>query len=119
MRLSARRLRVWITLAAFLGTFAVPVATLGHFTADDDAACGQISPVAGHLTTQFESPQAAPPLEHCALCHWLRAVGGASPSVPRVVAVVATLNRVAPPAAERAAESPVVSQRSSRAPPSL
>jgi len=119
MSLPGRRIRAWVTLAAFLGTLAIPVATLGHFTPDDDAACGPVIGAPGHASTQVEVPRPAPVPQHCALCHWLRAVGGAAPSVPRVAMSLPTPARVQAPATEHRATDPTLNERPSRAPPSL
>lgn len=79
MRSLALRLRAWVALSAFVASLALPFLAAEHFTFDDDAACGVDTLSTGHAKTQFEVPQPAPPLGHCALCHWLRAVSGARP----------------------------------------
>jgi len=79
MRSLALRVRAWVALGAFVASLALPFLAARHLTFDDDAACGVDTLSTGHARTQFEAPQPAAPLGHCALCHWLRAVSGARP----------------------------------------
>src|SRR5262245_48824379 len=72
------RLRALLALAVFSISLALPLLSFGHLTFDDDRACEVVS-----LTVQTPKPgvQIEPlrptlPPDHCALCHWLRAVGG-------------------------------------------
>ena len=77
-RLLARRLVVITATLAFLGGFVLPIFSSHDVGADDDAACNDPVIAAGYTSAhpQISSPTAAP--EHCAYCHWLRAVTGAS-----------------------------------------
>jgi hypothetical protein len=79
MRSLTVRVRAWVALGAFVASLALPFLAARHLTFDDDAACGADTLSTGHARTQFEAPQPATPLGHCALCHWLRAVSGARP----------------------------------------
>jgi hypothetical protein len=85
----ARRLGAWVAVVAFtLGSFALPIANSSHPIWDDDAACGgadYVGPARPHL--QFEAVHPLTPAGHCALCHWLRAVGSAAPGSKSVAAV--------------------------------
>jgi hypothetical protein len=79
------RLRAWMALGAFLATFALPVAGAGHLALDSDAACDPAE-TSGHSRAQVEIVHPTAAGTHCAICHWLRAVGGARTDI-RVVAV--------------------------------
>jgi hypothetical protein len=111
--------RAWVALGAFVASFALPFLAARHFTFDDDAACGVETLSTGHANTQFEAPQPAVPLGHCALCHWLRAVSGArpGPEVHVTARLDAVTTRIAPVLQGHGAC--VQTARASRAPPSL
>jgi hypothetical protein len=79
------RLRALLALCVFSGSLSLPLLSFGHFTFDDDAACGSVSLTRPHPGVQFETARRPLPPDHCALCHWLRAVGGARTSVPTTV----------------------------------
>jgi hypothetical protein len=70
-------------LATFLVGLTAPALSARHGATGDDASCGP-GLVNGHPVEQFEP--VLPPVvdDHCALCHWLRAVGGASPAGAQV-----------------------------------
>lgn len=111
------RLRAWVALLAFLGGLGLPFLNARHFGYDDDAACGQISLFNGHTQQQYEATAAPIPRDHCALCHWQRAVGGAAPS-PAVAAFSAPEpNRLRPIPRTRDNGTAAVQERPSRAPP--
>lgn len=119
MVLTAKRLRAWVALAAFLGSVGLPFVSASHMLADDDAACGQVSLVNHHPVVQFERSTPASPLEHCAICHWQRAVSGASTSA-RVTAALSLESSLAEaPERTRALGRGAPDTRSSRAPPAL
>lgn len=119
VRSVALRVRAWIALATFAASLALPFLAARHLTFDDDAACGIETLAVGHARAQFEAPQAAPQVGHCALCHWLRAVSGAKPG-PAVL-VTARLDVVPSRLAlvHQSHGSAVPSDRASRAPPAL
>jgi len=70
-------------IATFLAGLTAPALSASHGATGDDASCGP-GLVAGHPRQQFEP--VLPPVvdDHCALCHWLRAVGGAAPAGAQV-----------------------------------
>ena len=111
------RLRSWIALVAFVGALGLPLVTASHLAPDDDAACGLVVLVPGSTTAEVGEAQDTLPPGHCALCHWLRAVGGAQPAVAKtVVAWLEPVGSEAPlvapdPHFDAVADSP------SRAPP--
>jgi hypothetical protein len=102
---------------ASLATHAFALMASGHFERDDDAACGQSPLATGHSTLQFATAKASSPAAHCPLCHWQRAVGGASvaPMTSAVAALHALDLLIVPPTV--AGRSTAVDERSSRAPP--
>ena len=116
---SFRRASAWVVLAAFVSSLAVPVLGTGHAQLEDDASCDPYVLGGGHPTEQFEV--VLPPLadDHCAICHWLRAVGGAAPraaSGPHARFDAATPGSLRPVLAGGRA---VISEQPSRAPPVL
>jgi hypothetical protein len=95
------RLRALLALFVFSTSLSLPLVSFGHFTLDDDRACEAVSltapvPVPG---VHFGPLRQTLPPDHCALCHWLRAVGGSrttavttihawlEPSPPAVIAL--------------------------------
>jgi hypothetical protein len=74
------RLRALLALSAFVGSLSLPLVSFGHLTLDDDRACGSIVLALGHPWAQLEPIRPSLPADHCALCHWLRAVGGSRTS---------------------------------------
>src|SRR5262245_24424439 len=78
MRSLGLRVRAWIGLITFLGSLALPIASPRHLTFDDDAACAPAEITAVHAQTQVGAATKTPAPGHCPLCHWLRAVGGAT-----------------------------------------
>lgn len=111
------RLRALAALATFVGSLSLPLVSFSHLLQDDDRACGSVLLALGHPWAQLEAPHPSLPADHCALCHWLRAVGGA-----RTSGVVTTHTWLEP-----GASAPVlalvwrpavlVTERPSRAPP--
>jgi hypothetical protein len=111
------RLRALLALAVFSISLSLPLLSFGHFTLDDDTACGSVKLSAAHPGSQFELVRPPLPPSHCALCHWLRAVGGSQTS--GITTVHAWLGPAAPTISFPAAWSPAptVSLLPSRAPP--
>lgn len=113
------RLRALLALTAFVGSLSLPLVNFGHLTLDDDRACGSIVLALGHPWAQLESPAQSLPADHCALCHWLRAVGGSRTST--VVTTLTWLEPGEPAPVPELARRPalLVIERPSRAPPVL
>jgi hypothetical protein len=108
-----RRVGAWGALAAFAASFALPILSTRHLVPDVDEG----SRLAVHAEQQVGMPEGTGADEHCAVCHWMRAVAGASAPA---VAVFATW---LPPAEPVATGSPDRQGRTavpavpSRAPP--
>jgi hypothetical protein len=97
--------------------FVVPMLAPAHPIWETDRDCGPVTVAADHQTKHFEA--VLPPVadEHCALCHWLRSVGGASTRAA-MVAVPGLVVRTAD--ASRQDRQPLAGlspQQPSRAPP--
>jgi hypothetical protein len=108
-----------VVLTVFVVGLAVPVLAAGHGPAEDDTFCAPFLPSAGHPTLQFE--QVLPPVtgEHCAICHWLRAVSGAAPDASSPTqALLDAVSSIAP-MPELAGGRTILAERPSRAPPVL
>jgi hypothetical protein len=111
------RARAWLALAAFVCSFALPLAATRHSLQADDVACNLTAASAGAEATLRDAP-AGSDEDHCPLCHFQRAVGGASAS--RAVRISITSgSSMSVPASFRHAQAPVLGTRSSRAPPTL
>jgi hypothetical protein len=111
-----RRWTAWVAVTAFLGAFLLPLVTV--HVGDPDVA-ESISLAPSHPVEQFEAVH--PPVrgDHCALCHWLRAISGLSPGTAAPSGAWLEPVAVKAPAPAPQVESPAVLGRSSRAPPDL
>lgn len=69
-----RRVGAWGALAAFAASFALPILSTRHLVPDVDEG----SRLAVHAEPQVAVPGGTSGDEHCAVCHWMRAVAGAS-----------------------------------------
>jgi hypothetical protein len=81
-----RRLVALSAIVTFAAGLCLPLLS-GHFLVDDDTACDTdvLVPITSQPNTiQASQPEA--PLEHCAICHWQRAISGAHASA-RTIAV--------------------------------
>jgi hypothetical protein len=76
---AVRRFRAWLLLATFVASLGSSSLTFDHFGIID-AACGDVSLSTAADTAQLTNPAEGP--EHCPVCHYLRAVNGASASAP-------------------------------------
>jgi hypothetical protein len=73
MRRSRRHFSALVALAAFVASFALPFVAPRHaWIVDPDAGWG-VPVLAG--TPSFATPTEARDGEHCAICHWMRALG--------------------------------------------
>lgn len=113
MRLGAvRRFRAWVLLATF-------VASLAQLSADHlvDSACGAEGFPTGSAA-RLGSPSQTSPDQHCAVCHFVRAVRGAGTVS---VAALPTLDRldVTPDLSTAVLSNVDQSTRPPRGPPSL
>lgn len=110
-----RRALAWIVVVVLVAAQGLPALSSRHLFADADAGGPVLA--AGHSAAQFEAVHTPVADEHCAICHWMRAVNGAAPGVPLAVLVatdlhaVVTVGRPTGYALQLAAETP------SRAPP--
>ena len=115
MRVAApRRFRAWLLIATFVASLGSSGLNLDHLGIID-TACGAVGLSAGSDAAKMTSPSTTG-AQHCPVCHFLRAVSGAS------VAGQARLAVQAGPTFEFAAPiqiPPVVDPitRSSRGPP--
>ena len=111
-----RRALAWIVVAVLVAAQGLPALSSRHLFADADAECGPVLAI-GHTAAQFEAVRTPLADEHCAICHWMRAVNGAAPGSPLAALVatdlqaVVTVGRPTGYALDLAADTP------SRAPP--
>jgi len=113
------RFRALIAVTAFVGSLALPFVSARHFLFDDDAACGQPSFANAPSTAILDVATPAAPPQHCPLCHFQRAVGGASPSPPIVASSWLSAGPALVPVAPQSPRTSVVVERPSRAPPAV
>lgn len=111
------RIRAWLALVAFVCSFALPLTAAEHSVRADDAACNLTAPAAGAQAT-LRAAAGGGEQDHCPLCHFQRAVGGAHASRPVRISITSDSSMSAP-ASFRRAHAPVLGTRSSRAPPAL
>lgn len=71
-----KRFRAWLLLATFVATLGSSELNANHFGIAD-TACGDTGLAATSEGTKFGNPSGAE-TQHCPVCHFLRAVSGAS-----------------------------------------
>ena len=113
-----RRVGSWLALGAFVASTLLPASLAFHAPDDSDAAWGAPGLLNGHPITQFEAVLPTVPDQHCAICHWMRAlehsVSGQPARGPDITLVRLTFAPLASDAPTGiAADSPA------RAPPTL
>ena len=114
-----RSLRGWLALAAFFGGLTLPFQSERHFWGIDDPSCEQPSVYGLQTTTTLKAATPAPTATHCAICHWQRAVGGASTASTQSVVAWLTPLDSAPPLVSTLVPFVVRSDKPSRAPPTV
>jgi hypothetical protein len=81
-----RRTAAWLALIAFVAGLVLPVSIPLHAPDDADAAWGASGLLGRDGALRFAPPGSEGEDEHCAICHWLRAlnhsVPGANPRGP-------------------------------------
>jgi len=86
MRVAAvKRFRAWLMLATFVASLGSSGLNLDHLGIID-TACGAVGLSAGADGAQLASPSATG-TKHCPVCHFLRAVSGASVAAQARLAV--------------------------------
>jgi hypothetical protein len=116
MRRSRRHFSALFALAAFLASFALPFVAPRHaWVVDPDAGWG-VAVLAGMGAPEVTAPVGAPEGEHCAICHWMRALGNSmvGASMRRLAVAVP---RPTPAAPVETPAAPFTSDRPARAPP--
>jgi hypothetical protein len=110
------RRAAWVVLALWMLGAASPAHELFEH-ADADQACliavGEPGGPRVHATPHGD----AAPLAHCAVCHWMRALGGSTPTMASAIAAPAPQHLVCSSFESRPSATPV-SSLASRAPPS-
>jgi hypothetical protein len=76
---AVKRFRAWLLLATFAASLASSSLTFDHLGIID-AACGDVGLSTGADGARLANPDGG--AEHCPVCHYLRAVSGASASAP-------------------------------------
>jgi hypothetical protein len=86
MRVAAvKRFRAWLMLATFVASLGSSGLNFDHLGIID-TACGDVGLSAGTDSAQLASPSTAG-AQHCPVCHFLRAVSGASAAAHNRLAV--------------------------------
>jgi hypothetical protein len=116
MTVAGKQLRAWVAFLAFAGSFGLPFFSASHLSGLDDEACGQVV-LATHSKTQFQGVTPIPPPQHCAYCHWQRAVGGATTAAAGGIVPWIRPQEDRTPAAAHLFDAVVILHRPSRAPP--
>jgi hypothetical protein len=110
------RLAAWIAILFFAAGLILPASLAAHAPDDADAAWGAPGLVAGHPIDQVEPVREADGDNHCAICHWLRAlthsVRASAIRTPHLALV-----RITPPPAVPVGGSDTPAAAPARAPP--
>jgi hypothetical protein len=120
MSAAVRKAFASLALLVFLGSLGLASVPSRHLLVGLDADCASpfLTAQSGRQIDAAPEGQAAP-RNHCVLCHWLRAIGGAAPSLA-TIATPAFLTAGRLHLGERQLpREQVGTNASSRAPPSL
>ena len=110
-----RRLTGYLLLGVFFSTFAASLSA-GHLEGQDDALC-VVSGRSGPATITSKASSQSP--DHCALCHWVRAVAGAASYGPAPSLPLAAEQRLDIAVTSAGPTESPFSQSSPRAPPAF
>ena len=117
MTLQARRVRAWVALAAFTATLVVPFLNARHVFRVDDVACA-VAAASDPAAARLSAAGAPAGADHCDLCHWLRAVGGAHVSNAALIGARWQPAAPSPAPVHRCPATPARCHGPARAPPS-
>jgi hypothetical protein len=99
MRRSRRQLTALLALCAFVASFGLPFLAPRHAWIDDpDSGWTVVVPALGHHAPQVAAAIPTRDAGHCAICHWMRALGN---SMVGATAGSPALDAAQPPLAER------------------
>jgi hypothetical protein len=118
MRVLSLRVQAWIALCAFLGGLALPIVTARHEAFEDDAACVTSLRSGGAATARVGATSTTARPAHCAICHWLRAVSGATTTGTQLTSVWLEPGALASALTGASPHFDLASDRPARAPPS-
>lgn len=117
MGVVTRRLTGLVAIVTFVAGLCLPLFS-GHFLLDDDTACQTDVLVSRTARAQaIQTAQPVAPLEHCAICHWQRAISGAHASARTIAVRSPELSASVAIRAARAPELTLLHFGASRAPP--
>jgi hypothetical protein len=108
-----RRLTGSLLIGVFFATFAASISS-GHLDGQDDALC--VVPAGGKGPAVITSKSQTEPPDHCAVCHWVRAVAGAASYGPSSALAIVVERAAVGPVSSSSTDS-TFSQSSPRAPP--
>ena len=118
LALFRRGCAAWVATCVLVASLALPVSASWHLMPDDDAACAAPG-LPGHPVSQFEIVKTPPTPEHCALCHWMRGLGGAALGHYTAGTAWLTPGEIRLGASDAPAREHVLCRHPSRAPPTL
>ena len=108
------RLVAWFALTVFVGSLGLPLA-VRHLAWDDDLGDGR--PISGHPAAQVDAGQPSASSDHCALCHFWRAMGSAAAGLIQDNTIWLQPDELREAAAVPSPDHLIVRDRPSRAPP--
>jgi len=117
MILAARRVARRLTVLAVMMSLVSTLFASAHPLRETDRDCGPVTMGPAAATAAWQAVQPRSSDDHCAFCHWLRAVGGASPSGVIAAAPAAMAATVRLGADDASVRTAALERRSSRAPP--
>lgn len=111
--LAIRQLAAWGLVLSLVGSYALPAVSARHVTPDADDGFRAAGPCQELIRAADEQAADA----HCAICHWLRAISGASAQAAASTPAgrgAASVHAVRPESRQGRSEVPAIP---SRAPP--
>jgi hypothetical protein len=110
-----QRARVWTAVAILLATQVLPAVSTRHLFADADA--GWSAAGTGLTSPQLTPERSEATGDHCAVCHWMRAVSGTQAGSPLAGWILVTRPELASPPLPSRYALILVLDTPSRAPP--
>jgi hypothetical protein len=119
MRFAVRRSVRWIAVVTGLCGLLLSLASPAHALRETDPDCGPVTAALDHARTALETATPVSVEQHCAFCHWMRALSGAAPSAEIAPVPAFITYAIATSRDDRSAVVTILDLKSSRAPPAI
>ncbi|HWB31483.1 MAG TPA: hypothetical protein VG736_13340 [Vicinamibacterales bacterium] len=119
MRFAARRSVRWIAVVTGLCGLLLSLASPAHALRETDPDCGPVTAALDHARATLDATTPIPVEQHCAFCHWMRALSGAAPNAEIAPVPGFTACAIAVSRDDRSVDVALLDLKPSRAPPAI